>query len=109
MPPIPLYIIIYESMRTVFVVYEKDAWHSRSRQNCVGVFTSRRSAVNAIVKNHRIELREFFEEEEIGNVSMRVLETEARSILRKELENASQTQGYETNYVIEAYNSNLWY
>ena len=55
------------------------------------------------------ELDEFFSEEEIEKTSKRVLEAEARRRLRKELEFAYQTQGYETNYDIEVWNMNEWY
>ena len=96
-------------MKQIFVVYETDAWHSLNHRECTGVFTSKRSAVNAIVKNHRIELDEFFDEEEIEKTSKRVLEADARRILRKELEIAYQTQGYETNYDIEVRGINEWY
>ena len=73
-------------MRQIFVVYETDAWHSTSHRDCAGVFTSKWAAVNAIVKNHRIELDEFFDEDEIEKTSKRVLEAEAKRRLRKELE-----------------------
>ena len=96
-------------MRQIFVVYETNAWHELSKRECAGVFTSKRAAVNAIVKNHRIELDEFFDEDEIEGTSKRVLEAEARRILRKELEFAYQTQGYETNYDIGFWNINEWY
>lgn len=96
-------------MKQIFVVYETDAWHSTSHRKCAGVYTSKWAAVNAIVKNHRIELEEFFDEDEIKHTSKRVLEAEARSILRKELDFAYQTQGYETNYDIEVWNINEWY
>ena len=96
-------------MKQIFVVYETDAWHSTSHRECAGVFTSKWAAVNAIVKNHRIELDEFFDEDEIEHSSKRVLEAEARRRLRKELEFAYQTQGYETNYDIEVWNINEWY
>ncbi|WP_287074305.1 hypothetical protein [Prevotella sp. LMAG:51] len=96
-------------MRQIFVVYETDAWHSMNHQKCAGVFTSKWAAVNAIVKNHRIELEEFFDKDEIEQTSKRVLKAEARRILRKELEIAYQTQGYETNYDIEVWNINEWY
>ena len=56
-------------MKQIFVVYETDAWHSTSHRECAGVFTSKWAAVNAIVKNHRIELDEFFSEEEIEKTS----------------------------------------
>ena len=95
-------------MRQIFVVYETDAWHSTSRWECAGVFTSKWAAVNAIVKNHRIEMDEFFDEDEVKHTSKRVLEAEARRILRKELELNYQTQGYETNYDIEVWNINEW-
>ena len=42
-------------MKQIFVVYETDPWHSTSHRECAGVFTSKWAAVNAIVKNHRIE------------------------------------------------------
>ena len=71
-------------MKQIFVVYETDAWHSTSHRKCAGVYTSKWAAVNAIVKNHRIELEEFFDEDEIEHTSKRVLEAEARSILRKD-------------------------
>lgn len=96
-------------MRQIFVVYETDAWHSMSHRKSVGVFTSKWAAVNAIVKNHRIDLEEFFDKDEIEQTSKRVLKAEARRILRKELEIAYQTQGYETNYDIEVWNINEWY
>ncbi len=96
-------------MKQIFVVYERDAWHTLANRECAGVFTSKRAAVNAIVKNHRIELEDFFDEDEIENTSKRVLEAEARRRLRKELEFAYQTQGYETNYEIEVWNINEWY
>ena len=63
-------------MKQIFVVYETDAWHSLSHRECAGVFTSKWAAVNAIVKNQRIELDEFFSEEEIEKTSKRVLEAE---------------------------------
>lgn len=72
------------------------------------MFTSKWAAVNAIVKNHRIELEEFFDEDEIRKTSKRVLEAEVRRRLRKELEFAYQTQGYETNYDIEVWLVNDW-
>ena len=72
------------------------------------MFTSKWAAVNAIVKNHRIEMDEFFDEDEVKHTSKRVLEAEARRILRKELELNYQTQGYETNYDIEVWNLNEW-
>ena len=39
-------------MKQVFVVYETDAWHTIANRDCKGIFTSKWSAVNAIVKNH---------------------------------------------------------
>lgn len=96
-------------MKQIFVVYETDAWHSIDHRTCAGVFTSKRAAVNAIVKNHRIELDEFFSEEETENTSKRVLEAEVRRILRKELEIMYQTQLHQTNYEIEVWNINEFY
>ena len=45
-------------MRQVYVVYSTDAWHSFSSRECKGIFTSKRSAVNAIVRNFDIDLDE---------------------------------------------------
>ena len=67
------------------------------------------AAVNAIVKNHRIEQDEFFSEEEIEKTSKRVMESEVRRRIRKQLEFAYHTQGYETIYDIEVWNINEWY
>ena len=69
-------------MKQVFVVYETDAWHTIANRDCKGIYTSKRSAINAIVKNHEI--------------------------IRKELEMNYQTQGYSTNYDIEVWNVNDW-
>lgn len=48
-------------MKQIFVAYETDAWHSLQHRECAGVFTSKWAAVNAIVKNHRIELDELLQ------------------------------------------------
>ena len=96
-------------MKQIFVVYERAAWHSTNHGAWGGVFQTKWLAVNAILKNHRIELDEFFDEDEIRKTSKRVLEAEVRRRLRKELEFAYQTQGYETNYDIEVWNINEWY
>ena len=95
-------------MRQFFVVYETDAWHSTSNRDCKGIFTSKRSAINAIVKNHDIDLEEIFEDDELERTSKRAFSAEARRIIRKELEMNYQTQGYSTNYDIEVWNSNEW-
>lgn len=95
-------------MRQAFIVYETDAWHTYSSRKTAGVFTSKRSAINAIVKNHHIKLSEIFEAENLKSTSHRVLRAEARRILRRELELMYQTQGYSTNYVIEIRNFNEW-
>ena len=55
---IPLIVSI---MTQVFVVYETDAWHTISNRDCKGIYTSKRSAINAIVKNFDIDLDELFE------------------------------------------------
>ena len=95
-------------MRQFFVVYETDAWHSTNSRDCKGIFTSKTSAINAIVKNHDIDLEEIFEYDELDRTSERVLAAEARRIIRRELEMNYQTQGYSTNYDIEVWNSNDW-
>lgn len=95
-------------MRQVFVVYETDAWHSIQGRDCKGIYTSKRSAINAIVKNHDIDLEEIFEGDYLSSTTQRILRNEARRIIRKELEMNYQTQGYSTNYDIEIWNVNDW-
>jgi hypothetical protein len=96
------------NMKQVFVVYETDAWHTIANRDCKGIYTSKRSAINAIVKNHEIDLEEIFEDDRLERASRRVLEAEAKRIIRKELEMNYQTQGYSTNYDIEVWNVNDW-
>ena len=93
-------------MRQVYVVYSTDAWHSFSSRECKGIFTSKRSAVNAIVRNFDIDLDEIFEPNYIAKKSDRLLRAEAKRIIRGELEVYFQTQGYSTNYDIEVWNVN---
>ena len=88
-------------MRQIFVVFETDAWHSTQNRTEAGVFTSKHAAVNAIVKNHRIELDEFFDEDEIEKTSKRVLEAEVRRRLRKELEILSNMTNKQRKTMIE--------
>lgn len=93
--------------KEIYVVYETDQWHTISTREDKGVFSSRSAAVNAIVKNHTIDLDEFFD----GNEQMtdKQKEKEVRRLLRNELKVAWQTQGYSTNYEIEAWHFNEWY
>ena len=95
-------------MRQVYVVYSTDAWHSFSSRECKGIFTSKRSAVNAIVRNFDIDLDDIFEPNYIAKKSDRLLRAEAKRIIRGELEVNFQTQGYSTNYDIEVWNVNAW-
>ena len=53
-------------------------------------------------------LEEIFEDDRLERASRRVLEAEAKRIIRKELEMNYQTQGYSTNYDIEVWNVNDW-
>lgn len=95
-------------MRQVYVVYSTDAWHSFSSRECKGIFTSKQSAVNAIVRNFDIDLDEIFEPNYIAKKSDRLLRAEAKRIIRGELEVNFQTQGYSANYDIEVWNVNDW-
>lgn len=95
-------------MRQVFVVYETDAWHSTHNRDCKGIYTSKRSAINAIVRNFDIDLEELFEPSYVAKTSERKLRAEAKRVIRGELEVNFQTQGYSTNYDIEVWNVNEW-
>lgn len=95
--------------RQLFAVFETDAWHSTARRNFKGIFTSRSSAVNAIVRNHDIDECEFFEDiHEMLPLTKRERGTESRRRLRRDFEDGSQTQGYSVNYEIEVWNLNEW-
>jgi hypothetical protein len=80
-------------MKQVFVVYETDAWHTIANRECKGIFTSKRSAVNAIVRNFDIDLDEIFEPNYLAKKSDRLLRAEAKRIIPGELEVNFQTQG----------------
>jgi len=110
MLPVPFTSILYKSdMKQIFVVYETDAWHSLSHRECAGVFTSKWAAVNAIVKNHRIDDHELFENiHQMIPLTKREREAEVKRRLREELEDNNQTQGYSVNYEIEVINLNEW-
>lgn len=58
-------------MKQVYVVYVTDAWHSFNSRECKGIFTSKWSAVNAIVRNFDIDLDELFEPDYIAKKSDR--------------------------------------
>ena len=86
--------------KQLFPVFETDAWHSTAKKEFKGVFTSKTSAVNAIVKNHNIH--------ELIPLTKRQRDAEIRKRLRKDFEESMQTQGYSVNYEIEVWNLNEW-
>lgn len=95
--------------KQLFPVFETDAWHSTAKKKFKGIFTSKASAVNAIVKNHDIDDHEFFESiHELIPLTKRQREAEIRKRLRKDFEDSMQTQGYSVNYEIEVWNLNEW-
>jgi hypothetical protein len=95
--------------KVLFTVYETDAWHSTASKEFKGIFTSKTTAVNAIVKNHRIDDHELFEDiHQMIPLTKREREAEVKRRLREELEDNNQTQGYSVNYEIEVINLNEW-
>lgn len=95
--------------KQLFPVFETDAWHSTTKRDFKGIFTSKSAAVNAIVKNHAIDDHEFFENiHEMIPLTKRQREAEIKRRLRKDFEVGFQTQGYNVNYVIEVWNVNEW-
>lgn len=96
--------------KQLFVVYETDQWHSTSSRDCKGIFTSKTAAISAITRHHKINLDAFFDlsDEDMTPAARKRLEKEARQLLRKELEQCRQTQGYSINYDIEIWTSNNW-
>lgn len=94
--------------KQLYIVYESDAWLTVSKRIPMGIFTSKRTAVNSIVKNHDIPLKEIFDDDTDG-MTIKQMRREAKQILRDELESRSQTQGYSINYEIEACPQNEWF
>lgn len=93
--------------KQLYVVYETDQWHSISSRQCMGMFTSKKMAINAIVKNHNIRIGDLLDAED-KTAPKNWKEKEARRILRAELELMFQTQGHSVNYCIEIQESNQW-
>lgn len=96
-------------MKQVFVVYETDRWLSYDGRVFAGVFSSKKAAIDTILKNHDIDMTEFFDEEYIEKISEQVLKAEIKRILQKELETYNQTSCYEVNYHIDVVNMNECY
>ena len=95
--------------KALFPVYETDAWHSTASKEFKGIFTSKTTAVNAIVKYHRIDDHELFENiHQMIPLTKRQREAEIKRRLRKDFESGFQTQGYSVNYEIEVINLNEW-
>lgn len=92
--------------RQIYIVYETDQWHSTATREAMGAFTSKRAAINAIIKYHGIPLKELFDDDE--PMTHKQMVKEARRLLRDELELAYQTQGYSVNYDIEVWEQNEW-
>lgn len=72
-------------MKEVYIVWECDAWHSNASKEMVGVFSSKNNAVMAI-----LDMVSTTSDEETDEVE-------------KQLKEIGQTQGYDTNYIIESY------
>ena len=95
--------------KELFTVIETDRWHSKDKRRFKGVFSSKRSAVNAIAKYHNIDDHEFFEDiHEMIPLTKRQREAEIKRRLRSDFEESNQTQGYSVNYEIESWNLNEW-
>jgi len=94
--------------RQLFVVYETDQWHSVSSRIDKGIFTSKRAAVNAIVKHHDIDIDEIVDDC-FCPLTKKQKKKEAERVLRAEFDVAYQTQGYSINYEIEVWNINEWF
>ena len=63
-------------MKQVFVVYETDAWHTIANRDCKGIYTSKRSAINAIVKNHEIRFLRMIGRKEHQDVCLKPRQNE---------------------------------
>lgn len=85
----------------VYLVYETDEWLSLRDMQLKGAFTSRRSAVSAIVKNNIIAETE-------KNASRCIDGREFNRVIREQLAMYNQTQSFSVNYVIEETETNKW-
>lgn len=92
----------------VYAVYETDQWLSRSSYEMKGIFSSKERAINTILENHEIYLDDIFDLDYIKSTPREELINDAKSVLRRELFQNNQTQGYPINYTIEEINMNEW-
>lgn len=91
--------------QSIFLVYETDEHHSTYSSCLCGIFTSRESAIEAIVNHHNIplnEFRDYFDEDEALDYNDEWYKNEVKSIIRNELDGINQTQGFSINYTIES-------
>lgn len=79
-------------MKNVYVVYDGDEWLSYMSLAVCGIFTSKRMAINAILKRE--------EQDQIKT-------KDDRAQMRRQLEDGLQTQGYQRNYQIVVWETNL--
>lgn len=94
--------------KQLYIVYETDAWHTVSSRTLMGIFSSKRTAINSIVKYHDNSLKDILSDVDTHGMTIKQMKREAGQILRKELEAINQTQGYSVNYVIEICSQNEW-
>lgn len=78
--------------KIVYVVYDGDEWLSYMSLAVCGIFTSKRMAINAILKREKDDQAKTKED---------------RAQMRRQLEEGLQTQGYQHNYNVVAWETNL--
>lgn len=85
----------------VYLVYETDEWLSLRDRQLKGVFTSKRGAVSAIVKNNIIAETE-------KNASRCIDGRKFNQIIKEQLAMYNQTQSFSVNYMIEETELSKW-
>lgn len=94
--------------KQLYIVYETDAWHTVSNRTPMGIFSSKKLAINSIVKCHNIPLEEIISNNDLQELTSKEIHKEMKMVLREELELGLQTQGYSVNYDIVICSQNEW-
>ena len=93
--------------QTLFLVYETDAWHSRHSSSLCGVFTSKESAIEAVVEHHKIpyqEFRDYFDDDEpFDCVEDEYIKEQINGIIRVELNDNNQTQSFSVFFIMSLF------
>lgn len=89
--------------KVVFLLYEGDAWLMRDSLRLMGVYSSVENAIESVLKNHSIKAADVRDAFGYPADEMSCRE-DVNGLLRTQLEQYRQTQGFYVNYIIEEKN-----